>query len=461
MTDTRVNKLQADAQSVGLAARAISIQVAAATIAARIVAASQINIKPRVGYFTDDLATLIEEIISLGFMVQADIVTAADAVSYLGSINRNDAAVMADARTLLGLFQVGDVSAMVDAVAIAMLNSQADGQSVVDAATVTAMTFLAADAQAIADARALLGLLSAADAVTSADAIASSLGRFTKAESSTMTDARTLLGQLSTADGLAALDASSFKYLSGIQPAARPGELWPGAARPGYAAMTYPSVAPPASNITFVKKPAVVATSGGGTSTTITHGAVAAGNLVVVMVANYADSTFTVAGSSGGSYTQAARVSTNGDNPLAIFYKANHPGATNEVITVTSGSSLDNYITTQSAEFSGALATTPLDKTGTAAGAAAATSTVVTASGANTVPVELVIAAGVANLGSSNLNWSTPSGFTLLGQTNDSNTYTGAHWSYKVTSALETSQATLAMTQPGAPDAIIATFKSA
>jgi len=208
----------------------------------------------------------------------------------------------------------------------------------------------------------------------------------------------------------------------------------------------------------IVQTSSILRTTGSGSSSTQSFSSnLTAGNTAFFIGANYPSGFSTVSGSSSGSYTKAIGWGDGGDNFVEIWYKENVTGGA-ETVTITPTSTSGNYITGFLMEASGLNTSSLLDRTGSAA--TSGTSHAVTASAANTQSDVLVITAIVADAGNSNDNWGTPSGYTLIGRENDSNTYTGYQSAYKIVTANETSSATATSTSIAA-DSVIATFKTA
>lgn len=212
--------------------------------------------------------------------------------------------------------------------------------------------------------------------------------------------------------------------------------------------------------IKFVKKSPMVI--GNGTTTiTLVQGTVVAGNLVTVQLGYYINNITSVVGSSGGAYTLG--INTNpGNNGSEIWYRPNHPGG-NENIVVTC--SAGNYVSGLSAEFSGLNASSPLDKTSAAGDTGNVNSGLMNsyASAANSGPNSLVICVGTAGGGSNACGWSfgSPGGpFIELGQSADSNNFTGCLLGYKITTALETSRCQILSSGNGIPGGALITFKT-
>lgn len=206
----------------------------------------------------------------------------------------------------------------------------------------------------------------------------------------------------------------------------------------------------------------------GSTPAQITLNGVAAGALIIVESSDF-DPILSVGsnrGSGGSTSPTTLSVAVNhGDgspgtdyNEVGVWYLENATGG-NYVLSINSNGGAGNaYISATAQEWSGMVTSGVLDRTGIGANALTAT-----ASAANTGADRLVITAVVADLGSSNNNFGTPSGYTLLDRENDSNSFTGYQAAYKTVSALETSTATHTATGGTASqyDTVIATFKIA
>lgn len=464
--DSRAIRLKLDARPVDVVARAYAFKLTATASAVKIVASSRDNVNPNPRYKAVDVATMADVLASIQFLgTAADAATMVDAVSYIGIVQKAETVAMVEVVASLGVMARADAATLADAVTdVRFLRDQADAVTVADALTSLGL-FAKADTMTLSEGLGMLGTMPLADTAVMAEAWTA---RFTsaQADSVAMADTMNVAAMYSKADAVTMADsAPTYAYLTGLLNYSRPGEFWPGAAMPGSASMdtggAAPPPPPPPPAPALVRKNTLTSTgSTGTTSFDIPHGVVDAGDLVVVLVSNFADNILSVTGSAGGAYTQAVKQADDGTNPLHIFYKANHPGAANETLTVASSNNVDNYLTVQSAEFSGVLAASPLDKTGTA-NAATSTSVTVTASGANAQAVELVVAAFVTEAGSASVGWGAPAGYTLLGYQSDSAMFTGAWWGFKVTSAIETSSAAITTSGVVFPDGAISTFKGA
>ena len=191
----------------------------------------------------------------------------------------------------------------------------------------------------------------------------------------------------------------------------------------------------------------------GATSTLSYTSNLTAGSLSVLCVGNYPSGITSVSGSANGAYTQAVTYGDGGNNYVEIWYKAN-VSAGAETLTITPTSTSGNYVTAVAQEWSGMATSSPLDRTGTSG------TLTVSTSAATTQANEVVFTVAVADAGSSNVNWGTPSGYTLIARENDSNTYTGLQAAYKIVAATGTQSATHTNSSVSA-DTIIATFKVA
>jgi hypothetical protein len=208
----------------------------------------------------------------------------------------------------------------------------------------------------------------------------------------------------------------------------------------------------------IVQTSSILRTTGSGSSSTQSFSSnLTAGNTAFFIGGNYPSGFSTVSGSSSGSYTKAIGFGDGGDNFIEIWYKEDIAGGA-ETVTITPTSTSGNYITSFLVEASGLNTSSLLDRTGSAA--TTGTSHTVTASAANTQSDVLVFTAIIADVGSSSISWGTPSGYTLTGRENDSNTYTGIQVAYKIVTANETSSATATSVSLNA-DSVIATFKTA
>ena len=462
--DAQAVRIKADAQRVDVVAHAYAFKLTAAAAAVKIVAAAQKNLNPHPRFTMVDVATMAEVLTSIKLIgTAADATTLVDAVSYIGVVQKAETVAMVEVLASIGIMERADAATLADATTdIRFLGTAADTLNVADVLASLGL-FALADTMTLGEGLAMLGWMPRADSAAMADAWAARFTAF-QADSAGMAETVAAFGQQARADTATMADAATFACLTGLLMHARPGEFWPGAVMPGSASMDTGGTAPPPPPPpapAFVRKNTLTSTgSTGTTSFNVTHGAVDAGDIVVVLVANYADNIVGVTGSAGGAYTQAVKQADGGNNALHIFYRANHPGAANEVLTITSSNAVDNYLTVQSAEFANVLGASPLDKTGVS-DAVTSTSTTVTALGANAQAAELVIAAFVAEAGSSSIGWSAPAGYTALGNQADSNLYTGAWWGYRVASSIETSSAAMTTTAAVFPDGSIATYKGA
>lgn len=208
----------------------------------------------------------------------------------------------------------------------------------------------------------------------------------------------------------------------------------------------------------IVQTSSILRTTGSGSSSTQSFSSnLTAGNTAFFIGGNYPSGFSTVSGSSSGSYTKAIGFGDSGDNFIEIWYKENIAGGA-ETVTITPTSTSGNYITSFLVEASGLNTSSLLDRTGSAT--TTGTSHTVTASAANMQSDVLVFTAIIADEGNSSISWGTPSGYTLTGRENDSNTYTGIQVAYKIVTANETSSATATSVSFNA-DSVIATFKTA
>jgi hypothetical protein len=176
----------------------------------------------------------------------------------------------------------------------------------------------------------------------------------------------------------------------------------------------------------------------------------AAGSLSLVFVGNFPSGMASVVGTSG-AYTKAVGYSDGGDNWCEIWYRANVGGGA-ETVTFTPTSTSGNYLTCVMQEWGGMVTASALDQIGSAGALTVSTA------GATTQASEVAFTISVADQGTANVGWGTPSLYTLIARENDSNTYTGMQAAYRLLIATGTQTAT--HTSSGIPgDSVIATFK--
>lgn len=208
----------------------------------------------------------------------------------------------------------------------------------------------------------------------------------------------------------------------------------------------------------IVQTSSILRTTGSGSSSTHSFSSnLTSGNAAFFIGGNYPSGFASVSGSTSGSYTKAIGWGDSGDNFIEIWYNEDVPSGS-ETVTITPTSTSGNYITGFLVEASGLNTSSLVDRTGSST--TTGTSHAVTASAANTQTDVLVFTAAIADEGNSSISWGTPSGYTLTGRENDSNTYTGMQAAYKIVTANETSSATATSTSINA-DSVIATFKTA
>lgn len=171
------------------------------------------------------------------------------------------------------------------------------------------------------------------------------------------------------------------------------------------------------------------------------------GNCVAVFIgedsASGASSVASVTDNQGNTYTARAQAG-NASNANAQIWTCDVIGAPSGTFIVTVTLNTNSFGSAIASEISGLTATIQ-DHTGTNNGASGSRSTFsVTASGANTNAICIVLACIYWNASSANVGLSTPasSGYTSLAVQQDGNTYGGFEASYKVVSATETSSAT-------------------
>jgi hypothetical protein len=206
--------------------------------------------------------------------------------------------------------------------------------------------------------------------------------------------------------------------------------------------------------VALVQTSTLLRTENSGATSTLSYTSnLAAGSLSVLCVGNYPSAITSVSGSTNGAYTRAVNYGDGGNNYVEIWYRAN-TSAGAETLTITPTSASGNYITAVAQEWSGMATSSPLDQTGTSG------TLTVSTTGATTQANEVVFTVAVADAGSSNVNWGTPTGYTLIARENDSNTYTGLQAAQKTVSSTGTQSATHTNSSVSA-DTIIATFKVA
>ena len=208
----------------------------------------------------------------------------------------------------------------------------------------------------------------------------------------------------------------------------------------------------------LVQTTAQLRTQESGASSNLAFGSnVTAGSALFLYVGNYPSGISSVSDSRGNTWQKADGVGDGGINFGEIWYALNAAaGATTITISPTSGSG--NYLTAWAQEWSGVQTSGALDRTGTATN----TNTVST-SLATQQADELVLTVAVADAGAANINWGTPTDYTLVGRENDSNNYTGLQAAYRVVAATGTQSATHTVSgiATSAVDAVIATFRLA
>lgn len=208
-----------------------------------------------------------------------------------------------------------------------------------------------------------------------------------------------------------------------------------------------------------------VASSNGSFSSTP-----AAGNTVIVMISGWQDPTGyapgTISDNQGNTYQLAAENGCDGGpgNHLCyagIYYAENISSSGTFTITVDPPNT-GNYIEWQAIEVSGLATSGAKDKTTSDSGGGIASDAAVGPTAATTVADELVIAVTSVSQSDTNLNITTPSGYTQIGLNNDANATIGYQSSYKIISSTGTQSASWSHDNNTSNDewaAAIATFK--
>lgn len=208
----------------------------------------------------------------------------------------------------------------------------------------------------------------------------------------------------------------------------------------------------------LVQTTAQLRTQESGASSNLAFGSnVTAGSALFLYVGNYPSGISSVSDSQGNTWQKADGVGDGGINFGEVWYALNAAaGAT--TITISPTSTSGNYLTAWAQEWSGVQTSGALDRTGTATN----TNTVST-SLATQQADELLLTVAVADTGAANINWGTPTDYTLVGRENDSNNYTGLQAAYRVVAATGTQSATHTVSgiATSAVDAVIATFRLA
>ena len=179
---------------------------------------------------------------------------------------------------------------------------------------------------------------------------------------------------------------------------------------------------------------------------------VVANSLLVLVVGSFEDK-ITGITVDGAALTLAVKQIDSGFNSAEVWYRENvaaGPGA----ISISLAS--NDFITGWATEVTGAVTSSALDRTGTAG-----SGSTVTASAANTQANEIVFVAQTTDSGANPIGWNTPSGYTLVGNENNSVDHTGTQSVYKIVSTIETSSCTVSTTSGIDVDQALATFKGA
>lgn len=200
----------------------------------------------------------------------------------------------------------------------------------------------------------------------------------------------------------------------------------------------------------------------GATSQITGLGAVTVGRTIVVPIGNYPAGIASMSDNQGGGGNTYTKLHGYGDdnNNFAELWAAPVTVSNGSplVITVTPSLGSGNYLSGIAWEESGLDNSNLLDRWGTGANSLTASTSPNATQQAN----ERAITIAVADVGSSNLGFGTPSGYTLVDRENDSNTYTGLQIAQRLLSATGVQSATHTAGQPGSSfDAIIVTLRLA
>lgn len=202
----------------------------------RIVGALVRNPPPR--YRVADGVSISDLMAELGFSSFTDAAAVADLVNYIGTITAVDVATALDTLAEMGLQSVDDAAAVLENLQQLMfLGTQADAATAADG-VITLMT--SAQAEAVTMAEVVLGLFSIpfADAASAADALSTALSFNPINDGAGTADAFTFFGKVDPVDAITAVDTSKSAVIGLPSMWARPGEFYPGAARPGAARAT-------------------------------------------------------------------------------------------------------------------------------------------------------------------------------------------------------------------------------
>lgn len=183
--------------------------------------------------------------------------------------------------------------------------------------------------------------------------------------------------------------------------------------------------------------------------------AVGVGNTLIVVVGSYDSLITSVVGSVNGAFTLLYTCVSNTDNRLTVWSRTNTIAAAagTETITATAATPATAYLSGGAMEVVGLGA---VDKTNTTLASLS-----VVNSGPNTVAKSLVLTGVVNNVGGTD-NFTLPAGYTLMDLENNGDTSTAHQTSYKITSAIETSSASVTAVQAAATyDSFIMSFSAA
>lgn len=144
----------------------------------------------------------------------------------------------------------------------------------------------------------------------------------------------------------------------------------------------------------------------------------------------------------GNSYAEDREIN-GGDDTASLWSTKVATSSGTYTVTVDPSQTTGNYIAWTAVEFSGVIATTHLDQTGSTTTSSTSTDASVTATGENTTTGGVAIAVATINNDDTDINIgdTPPTGYTNIQVNENSNGYIGYSMVYKIYSSTETSSA--------------------